>query len=84
MCSNCKNKLPPIKSRDLSAAVSKRVRQALSGICAARRAIDAAMGENAPVSPEGMLTQIHAIDAWVLVALDALDKNDQTAVGVDR
>jgi hypothetical protein len=42
------------------------------------------MGENAPVSPEGMLTQIHAIDAWVLVALDALDKNDQTAVGVDR
>jgi len=58
-------------SRD-AAVLLARVQSAVSGICAARRAIDAGMQSRALGNLEWLQTQLHAIDAWVMIIHDAV------------
>ena len=58
-------------SRD-TAVLLARVQSAVSGICAARRAIDEGMQSRALGNLEWLQTHLHAIDAWVLVVNEAI------------
>jgi len=58
-------------SRD-AAVLLARVQSAVSGICAARRAIDEGMQSRMIGNLEWLQTQLHAIDAWVLVINEAI------------
>ncbi len=55
-----------------AAVLLARVQSGVSGICAARRAIDAGMQSRALGNLEWLQTQLHAIDAWVLVVNEAI------------
>lgn len=59
----------------LDAILAARLEVSISGICAARRAIDEGLEIQAlPGETDWLETQLHAIDAWTLIMKDALSQ----------